>query len=527
MQRGAIAALLTAMAMMWAGVLQAQEAKVGGTWTCAIGQEPDTLDPQKTGAAVAAAIFNLVGAPLLAKDFQSRIVPGLAESWTVSSDGLQWTFRLKPGAVFHDGTPVTAQAVKGSIDRALAPETKSPVAKSQLGPVAAAEAVDARTLRITLKEPFAPFMANLTDSRLSPISVKAAETAGAAFGRAPVSAGPYTVKEWVSGHHITLVRNPAFAWGPAHMHKGPAYIQQVTYRIIPDSATQVAAFEGNEVNEIGIPPHDVSRLVASKKYQIFQFLRKGVGLFLEFNTTKEPFSDIKVRRAMNYAINKDVLVKVALEGQGEAAYGPLPPSIWGYWPGIVDYAPHYDPGKAKQLFAEAGYAAGPDGVLQKSGRPLSFTMFTAPIDTWTRSAQLMQAGLRAFGVKVEIQTYEFGTLLEKLKKGEHSAEFMGYTYNEPDIFYVWFDSANIGTGLNFSHFADKTLDAKIEQARRAMDTTKRAALYADLQRYVVDKALWVPLWTPLNYIALQPSIKDAKIHPDGYVFLGDAYLTKP
>jgi len=243
--------------------------------------------------------------------------------------------------------------------------------------------------------------------------------------------------------------------------------------------------------------------------------------------SKDPFNDIRVRRAMNYAVNKDVLVKVALEGQGEAAYGPLPPSIWGYWSGIVDYAPRYDPGKAKQLFAEAGYTPGPDGVLQRGGRPLSFTLFTAPIDTWTRSAQLMQAGLRAFGVKVEIQTFEFGTLLEKLKKGDHAAEFMGYTYNEPDIFYLWFDSANIGTGLNFSHFADKPLDALIEKARSTMDTGKRAALYADLQRYVVDKALWVPLWTNLNYIALQPSLKDARIHPDGYAFLGDAYLTKP
>ncbi len=529
MRRAAAGGLALVIAVMAAGAaaLYAQENKAGGTWTIAITEEPDTLDPQKTGAAVAASIFTLVGEPLLAKDFQNRIVPGLAESWTVSRDGLQWTLRLKAGATFHDATPVTAQAVKASIERALAPETKSPVAKAQLGPVTSAEALDAAQLRITLKEPFAPFMANLTDSRLSPISVKAADAAGAGFGRTPVSEGPYTVKEWVSGHHITLVRNPAFAWGPPYMHKGAAYIQQVTYRIIPDSATQVAAFEGGEVSQIGVPPHDVVRLVDSKKYQIFHFLRKGVGLFLEFNTTKDPFNDLRVRRAMNYAVNKDVLVKVALEGQGEAAYGPLPPSIWGYWPGIVEYAPHYDPGKAKQLFAEAGYTRGPDGVLQRGGRPLSFTLFTAPIDTWTRSAQLLQAGLQAFGVKVEIQTFEFGTLLEKLKKGDHPAEFMGYTYNEPDIFFIWFDSANIGTGLNFSHYADATLDAMIEKARGTMDTSKRAALYADLQRYVVDKALWVPLWTNFNYIALQPTIKDAKIHPDGYVFFGDASLTKP
>ncbi len=528
MRRIAAAALVVAVAVSvgWVAVLHAEEPKVGGTWTIAITEEPDTLDPQKTGAAVAAAIFQLVGEPLLAHDFSNRVVPALAQSWTVSRDGLVWTFTLKAGAAFHDGTPVTAQAVAASIERALAPETKSPVAKAQLGPVARVEALDARTLRLTLTQPFAPLLNNLTDSRLSPVSVQAASSAGAGFGRAPVSEGPYTVKEWASGHHITLARNPAFAWGPPYMHHGPAYIEQVTYRIIPDSATQVAAFESGEVSQIGIPPHDVARLVAARQYQIFKFLRKGVGLFLEFNVTREPWSDIRLRRAMNYAINKDVLVKVALEGQGEPAYGPLPPSIWGYWPGIVDYAPHYDPGKAKQLFAEAGYTPGPDGILQKDGKPLAFTLFTAPIDTWTRSAQLVQAGLRAFGVRLDIQTYEFGTLLEKLKKGDHQAEFMGYTYNEPDIFYIWFDSANIGTGLNFSHYADPRLDALIAEARRTVVPARRAAVYAALQRYVVDRALWVPLWTNYNYIALQPWIKDARIHPDGYVFMGDAYLTK-
>ncbi|HEV2281324.1 MAG TPA: ABC transporter substrate-binding protein [bacterium] len=168
---------------------------------------------------------------------------------------------------------------------------------------------------------------------------------------------------------------------------------------------------------------------------------------------------------MNYAINKDVLVKVVLEGLGEPAYGPLPPSIWGYWPGIVDYAPHYDPAKAKQLFAEAGYAPGPDGTLQKAGRPLAFTLFTTPADTGVRTAQLVQANLRAFGVKMDIQTYEFGTILEKFKKGDQQAGFMGYTYNEPDIMFIWFDSANIGSGLNFSHYADPKLDALIDAAR--------------------------------------------------------------
>jgi len=510
----------------WTAALWAQQSKTGGTFTIGIWTEPDTLDPQKTGTAVTEQIFELVGQPLLAHDLSNRVVPGLAESWTISPNGLVWTFHLRAGVTFTDGTPVTADVVKASFERILAPETISPVAKAQLGPVSAVDALDARTLRLTLKQPFAPLLSNLTRGTLSPISVHAAEAAGANFGRVPVSEGPYSVKQWVSGHDITLVRNPAFTWGPPFMHRGPAYIDQIVFRIIPDMATEVAAFESGEMSQVTTPPHDVARLTATGKYQMMKFMRKGVGMFLEFNITKAPFSDIRLRRAMNYAINKDVLVKIALEGMGEAAYGPLPPSIWGYWPGIVDYAPHYDPAKAKQLFAEAGYTPGSDGMLQKNGTPLAFTLFTAPIDTWTRAMQLVQANLRSFGIRMDTQTYEFGSLLAKLKAGDQQANFMGYTYNEPDIMYIWFDSANIGGGLNFSHTSDPKLDALIDQARQAMNLTKRAALYAELQRYIVDKAIWVPVWVPYDYVALQPWVKDAHAHPDAYVFLGDAYLTK-
>jgi peptide/nickel transport system substrate-binding protein len=148
----------------------------------------------------------------------------------------------------------------------------------------------------------------------------------------------------------------------------------------------------------------------------------------------------------------------------------------------------------------------------------------APIDTWRRSAQIVQAQLRAFGIQMEIQTFEFGTLLAKLRAGEHQAEFMGYTYTSPDIVYLWFHSSNVGTGLAFSHYKDPALDRLIVASRTESSPHRRLELYREIQKYIVDRALWVPLWINTNYVAVQPTVAGAKIHPDGFVVLNDAYL---
>src|SRR5438093_653986 len=324
--------------------------KPGGELALVSTEEPDTLDPQKTGTAVTGLLMRYLGDTLLTKDLKGSFIPALARSWSVSGDGLTWTFQLRNDVKFH---------------------------------------------------------------------------------------------------------------------AGPPFVDRVVLRIMPESAAQVAAFERGELSVLALPPTDVRRLQGTNKYTIYSFLRKGVGLFMEFNVTKEPFSDIRVRRAVSHAIEKNSVLQIGLEGLGEVASGPLPPSIWGYWDGIKEYAPKYDPGKAKALLAEAGWRPGPDGMLQKDGKPFSFTLYTAPIDTWTRSAQIVQSQLRAFGISMEIQTFEFGTLLAKLKAGEHPAEFMGYTYTSPDIVQLWFHSSNIGTGLAFSHNKDSKLDSLIEASRRA------------------------------------------------------------
>jgi len=501
------------------------ESKVGGQWTIAISEDPDTLDPQKTAAAVTGGIFRYVGDTLVTKDFDKNIVPSLATKYEVSDDGLVWTFEIREGVMFHDGTPADAAAIKASFERALAPETASPIASGLLGPVDTIS-VEGSTLRVTLKEPFAIFLDNMTDPRSAPISVAAAEQAGDQFGRKPIATGPWKVAEWQSGTQIVLERNPDYAWGPAFLHDGAAYIDRLVYRIMPEPATAMTAFEAGEVDQVSINPPDVERIESSGKYQIVKFLRNGVGLFMEFNVTKSPFDDITVRQAMNYAINKEDVLQTGLDGLGEIAYGPLPPSIWGYWEGIEDYAPSYNPDKALELLSQAGWTKNSDGLLEKDGQPFMFTLLTMATDTWSKSAQVVQAQLKQLGITMEIQTFEFATLLEKMKAGEHQAGFMGYTYTSPDILYVWFHSSNIGSGLTLSHHKDDELDKMIEESRSESDEDKRLQLYQDIQKYIVDKALWVPLWINYNYIGLQKRIANARVHPEGFVALFDASITE-
>ena len=514
---------LTILALtLLTGLSVAQQ--VGGNVTLAITEEPDTLDPQKTSTAVTGTILEYLGDTLITKSLDGSYTGALASAWSPSKDGLTWTFTLKSGVTFHDGTPLTAESVKASIERALDPKTQSPIASSLFSGIETITVNGPTKLSITLKEPFSPFLDNLADPRADIVNVGAATKEGRQFGRAPILSGPWKVKTWRSGDSIVLERNPDYNWGPSYAHKGAPYLNTLTFRVIPEAATQVAAFEANEVQVLNVPPTDVKRLQDTGQYKFEEFLRKGVGLFMEFNVQKAPFDDPLVREALNHAIDKEVLVQVALSSLGEPADGVLPPSIQGYWDGISEYTYDYDLDKAHALLTQAGYAPNAEGVLERDGQPLSFTLYTAPIDTWTRSAQIVQGMLSEFGIQVKIQTFEFGTLLEKLKAGEQQADFMGYTYTSPDIVYLWFHSSNIGTGLAHSHHKDPKLDALIVQSRRETDETVRNETYAEIQRYINDEALWVPLWTNTNYIAVQPEVKGAKLHSDGYLSLLDAYV---
>jgi peptide/nickel transport system substrate-binding protein len=494
-----------------------------------IAEEPDTLDPQTTNAAVSRMILRYAADTLVSMDpaGSGKISDGLAKSWQVSPNGLQWTFDLKPGVKFQNNDVVDAPAVVASFKRAMNPATKVGTAATVIKPIKQVHAEGTSKVVFNLNYPYSLFLQNLADPAASIVDAKAATSAGKGFDRAPVLSGPWQVTDWTSGDHITLTRNPGYAWGPAYAGTGPAKFGKLNFRIIPDAATQVAALQSGEIQELtAVPTANMKTFDGNSSFTSYKYLRPGVGLFLEFNVTKAPFNDPKVRQALNYAIDKQQMVKVALLNQGSAACGPLPPSIPGYWSGMCDYAPKYDPNQAKALLAQAGWRPGAGGILQKDGKPFEFTLYSSATPaTWNSSAQILQQQMKAVGIGVKIQNMELGTLLSKAKAGEDSAHLMGYTYNTADIVDLWFRSSNSGSGVNLSHIKDPHLDSLISDYQHQLTDNGRNAALTTVQKYIADQAVWVPLWNPQEDIATTSRLQGAKLSKLGYLVLNQAQLS--
>lgn len=495
----------------------------GGTITIALSAEPDSLDPQKSATAVVNQILRYAGDTLISKDLEGNYIPGLATSWTPSEDDLTWTLTLREDVFFHDGTPLDAEAVRASFLRAKDPATMSTVAAGLLAPVNDVVVVDDYTVQFLLDQPYYLLIENLTQQALAVINADAAAAAGAAFDRSPVLTGPWRVAAWSSGSHITLERNPDYTWGPEYATDGPAHIEQLVFRIIPDQATATAAFIAGNVDILTVAPSDVDTLQQAGTYELLSFMRKGLGLYMAYNVNVAPFDDQNVRLALAHLIQKEPLVAISLRGHGVPACGPLPPSIVGYWEGICDHAAAYDPERGLELLAEAGYEQS-GGRLLRDGTPLSFTLLTSSTYGWPQSAQVVQAQLLEYGIDIEIELVEHTTLLAEGRAGNHQAIFLGYTYTSADILNSYLNSANIGTGYNWAHYSDPQIDEWLALSRATSDDEIRAETYAQLQRYVLDLGLWLPLWINDNYFAVQPRVQGAQLSNEGFISLLDAWV---
>jgi peptide/nickel transport system substrate-binding protein len=502
------------------------EAKVGGELIVRAVELGDTMDPAKTGSAQVSSILRLVGDTLIAKDFDGNFVPAIATEWNISEDGLTWTFKIRDDVKFHDGTALDANAVKFTFDRILDPATGAVTASGLVGPMVSTEAPDATTFSFTLSEPFAPLLQFLTSGNLSIVSPTAMQADPDGFARKPILSGQFMFDEWREGDRVTLKRNPDYAWAPSYLHQEPAgaFLETLTFQSITEDAAAVAAFEAGEIGQISLPSTDISRFEGTEDYSIVTYDRNGT-ILLAFNVTKAPFDDPAVRSALLPAVNKDDVLDAAVEGYGHVAYSFLSPVIPFYSAEMETYAPAFDPDAAKAALEAAGWTdSDGDGVVEKNGTKLEFTALNLPNDSYGRAAQVVQAQLADIGVTMNIQQMEFATVLDEVKKSNHQAVFMGYTYTDPDVAYLLFDSSQAGVGINLNQVKDPHIDDLIKQGRAAMDSTERAKVYDELQKYVNDQGLVIPLWYDTYYLAFTKDLKGAAFHPDLYTVYYDAYL---
>lgn len=471
----------------------------------------DHLDPHRwTGFFFAQLIMANIYDPLLVRDPKTAALrPGLAESFEVSGDGRVITLKLRTGIRFHDGTVCDAAAVRASFERIMT-DPRAVVVRTMLGPVDQVVAMDPRTVRIQMKAAFAPILDALSLPMTAPVSMAAVQRFGDNFGQNPVGTGPFMFKELVPGDRLVLVRNPDYRWAPSiFQNRGPAPLEELIYRVVPEDLTRLALLERSDLNFINYPvPREIARLRQDRRYRIVQVGRPGVPRMLTINTSHPPLDDLRVRTAIAHAVSRDGILKNVWEGVGTPAFSMLSPVTWAYAPEIEEAMPKFDPARARAILAEAGWRPGPDGIVQKDGRRMRLVIIHLTGGVFLSLHQLVQAYLRAVGIDSELRGLEQAAALDGLKRGDFdlSANQIN-TGSDPDVLYQVGHSTSIGPLWNTARYKNATLDRLLDEARVAIDEGKRRSLYAQIQTLFARELPYVPFYVQTDPFAMQSNLE--------------------
>jgi peptide/nickel transport system substrate-binding protein len=415
--------------------------------------------------------------------------PDLATSWKVSDDGTVWTFELRPGVRFHDGTPFDANAVVFSFERQIIPDHPAHEADfvwtRSYHNIRRVRAVAPLRVQFEIDRPYAPFLAYLAMGPAAIVSPTAVKRWGTQFSRHPVGTGPYRFVEWIPGDRITLERNIDY-WDQ------PARIRYLVLLTMPDSRQRLQALESGAADIIQqLAPDDLALVRLHPDLQLAMAPAALVS-YLAMNTQRRPLNDPRIRRAIAHAIRREALVKLVYQGLGIPAIGPLPPNVWGSRSDVVTYP--YDPDHAKRLLAEAGWRTDKMPPLKLYAPSTPSQYMPDP----ERVANIIKACLNEVGIRVEIILGDPVEHQRALWAGEHDLALHGW-FNEngdPDNFlYTLLDSDNT-TGSrpsNIAFYSNGWFHDVISVAQRTTDRTERERLYSQAQAILATDVPWVPL----------------------------------
>jgi peptide/nickel transport system substrate-binding protein len=484
--------VLALVLAMLPGAALAQAPVRGGTVVQAIGADPPTMNPSTTTDTQAWALMGKLFNGLTYLDNDYHNYPDLAESWTISSDGLTYTFKLRRDVKWHDGKPFTSEDVKFSYMEALA--KYHPVGRLSYSLVTAVDTPDPYTAVVRLKAPFGPFilMTAMNTGVIVPKHLLAGQDfAAAEFNRKPVGTGPFRIAEAVKGSHYVLERNPDY------FKKGQPYLDRVVLRVMPNSASRVLAFEKGEVDVLysfWLPVEQAGRVkalpgVVVKEYMLFP---EVVTLFFNQKASK-PLEDLRVRQAIAHAIDKKFLVEKGYFGQGRPAISPIPSNIaWAHNPKVPVY--DYDPAKAAAMLDEAGYPKGANGER--------FTLrfvYDPANSAANKASEVVAQQLRAIGINAKQVPLERSLMLEKVyKEYDFDIHIHNYTtYGDPGVgiarIYIC-DNIKPAPFANVSRYCNPKLDEIFRQAASATTQAERAKYYYPAQEILMRDLPAIPLF---------------------------------
>ena len=434
---------------------------------------------------------------LVEQDADQSYHPHLATSWEESPDGMSWTFKLKDGVKFHDGTPFNAQSVADWI-----PDFAETDNAYLVGAVESVEVVDELTVRFVMSRPDPSMLYNLSSTFMGIPGTASFDTLGENFGvTAAVGTGPFKLDSFDIGLETVLVRNDDYAWASdLSTNQGPAHVEKITFREVPDQSTAFLELKTGGIDLLlGVPTDFLQILQVESNVAVIQMPGTGIN-YMPINVTSAPFDDIKVREATGLAINQEAIVASIYNGVGAPAHNFLISSLPE---SQVDSAlnVNYDPDKAKALLDEAGWVMGDGAVRMKGGVPLSVKLFTENGTEYTTLTQVVQAQLAAIGMEAEITVFDSSTIRDEYKENRHQLAVRSYDWNNSDILDWFFSGERLGYP-NISMWKDtegqRLNDVAMTESK---NSDERVANFKAYHEYVLSQHLFVPLYQPTKNIA--------------------------
>ncbi|WP_026565758.1 ABC transporter substrate-binding protein [Bacillus sp. UNC41MFS5] len=494
---------------------------LGGTVT------NDNLDAHKSGNAQNGRVMRSLYDSLVVELEDGTIKPWLATSWEISEDKKSYTFKLREDVTFHDGTPFNAEAVKFNFDRIIDPATKASNSINALGPYESSEVIDEFTVKINFSTPFAPFLSNAAKADLGMVSPAAVKKYGDAFPQHPVGTGPFKLKKFTLGTQVELVKNEDYNWAPENAgHKGPAYLDKITIQFVPEEATRVGVLQSKQVYAADIiPPQNLVALKKDNQFNVLETQLSQINFSLYLNPSKEPWNDVRVRKAVRSALDIKSAVDTIYLGTSEQAWSPITKNLFGYddkvensWKQDVDET-------AKQL-KEAGWKKGSKGLWEKEGKPLTIDL----IDTQGNREKridlitVLQKQLKDAGIQLNIVSLSAGAYDKRRFDGDYDMFAASQFYGDPDVMRLIFSTKGPYGLATPSRANVPELDEWLEQGYLEQDPQKRQEIYKKVQEYIIENVYSIPTYL-FNYsFATVKEVKGIRFDSPGFPNFYDTWI---
>lgn len=470
-----------------------------------------TLVPILASDSASGQICSMVFNGLIKYDKNLMLTGDLAENWQVNKDGLEIIFNLRKNVKWHDGAPFTAEDVEFTYKSLINPQVRTPYS-GDFEKVQSLEIIDDYKIKVTYKEAFSPGLSSWGMNIMPKHILENEDLNNTAFARNPIGTGPYKFKDWKTQEFITLVANDDY-------FEGRPYIDKYIFKVIPDPATMFLELQSLGIDSMGLTSLQYARQTDTpffkNKYQKFRY--QGFSYtYMGYNLNNEKFSDVRIRSAINHAVNRKELIDGILLGLGTECTGPFALRSWAYNKNVKPAV--YSPKKSLELLKQAGWVPNKEGFLQKNGEIFEFTIVTNQGNEARKHvAEIIQRRLQEIGMKVKIKVVEWSAFInEFVNKRNFDAILMGWSLSlDPDMYDIWHSSKTRPGEFNFVGYANKEVDMLLENGRREFDQGKRQEIYHRIHELIDQDQPYLFLYNPDSLPVISSRIKGIKVAPAG------------